>query len=304
HAFFSWPWVWNTALGLSMGGTQISRNRLKEERFLNIRIRLPSLLEQRRVVKRIERLSTKTDEIRNLRRQSTIGTEMLLDAYSQEIFEGLKLRPFLVRLRDADLTINRETKDPSGTKSNSEFAYVDISSVGPGPATLDKAKLVPANLAPSRARRVIRTNDVIFSTVRPQLKAVAKIGERLNNQICSTGFAVFSCGPSLDPDFLLYQLCSPFFIRQCVGLTTGAHYPAINESNLRNVSIVAPPLAQQHQIVSQLAHLKAKADALRGLQMEALAKIEAFMPSALYEAFHEHSASALMPEKPVAPRMA
>lgn len=199
------------------------------------------------------------------------------------------LHQYLVRIGDADLSMNRESRNPVVTDPDGEFKYVDIASVARGPSTLRTARVLRGSEAPSRARRVVHQNDVIFSTVRPYLRAIAKIGEELDNQICSTGFAVFSCGPSIDPDFLLYQLCSPFFVEQCMARTTGGHYPAINDTNLRELLIVSPPKSKQQQIVLSLCSLheslEGKVQLIKDLLAEAVVELDAIVPSVLDAVF-------------------
>src|SRR6266851_3395118 len=68
--YFSRSSAWNEALGLSSGGTPTSRNRLKEEKLLEMEIPLPPLEEQRRIVARIEELAAKVEEARGLRREA------------------------------------------------------------------------------------------------------------------------------------------------------------------------------------------------------------------------------------------
>jgi type I restriction enzyme S subunit len=262
-----------------------NRVRLKESRFLSMAIPLPPLPDQRRIVARIEEPAAKIEEARGLRRQAVEEAEMLWDSATVAIFQAPELKPFLVSIADADLVLNRESRDPARTNPDGEFAYVDVSSVGRGPLVLNRAQLLPASQAPSRARRVVRGGDVIFSTVRPNLRAVGKIGAELDNQICSTGFAVFSCGQTIDPDFLLYQLCSPFFIDQCIERTTGAHYPAINDMNLRQVDLVVPPLSAQHRIVAHLDDLQTKVNSVKRLQAETAVELDAMLPSILDKAF-------------------
>lgn len=65
--YFGRASVWEEALGLSSGGTPTSRNRLKEEKLLSMRIPLPPLDEQRRIVARIEALASRIEEARRLR---------------------------------------------------------------------------------------------------------------------------------------------------------------------------------------------------------------------------------------------
>ena len=74
---FSRESAWNEALDLSTGGTPTSRNRLKEDKFLAMRIPLPSLPEQRRIVAEIEALSANIEEVNRLRRASSAAVEAL-----------------------------------------------------------------------------------------------------------------------------------------------------------------------------------------------------------------------------------
>jgi type I restriction enzyme S subunit len=275
---------WKACDEKSMGTS--GKNRIKPERFLDIEIPLPPLAEQNRILTLIEQLSSHIQEIRILRNLSAGGTRTLFDNYLRQTFESPRLNQFLIRIGDANLRLNSDIGDPERAYPNGEFTYLDISSIGAGPSIVTRGKVIPSAEAPSRARRVIHTNDVIFSTVRPNLRAVAKIGEELDNQFCSTGFAVFSCDESLEPDFLLFQLYSPFFVDQCISRTTGGHYPAINEGNLREVSISIPPMAIQRAAVSGLMDLKARLDGIEKYQTETSSRIDALLPLVVEKAFN------------------
>jgi type I restriction enzyme, S subunit len=69
--------VWDEALGLSTGGTPTSRNRLKEDKFLGLKVPLPPLPEQRRIVARIEALAAQIHEARTLRQQGQTEIDIL-----------------------------------------------------------------------------------------------------------------------------------------------------------------------------------------------------------------------------------
>ena len=283
--YFSMPSVWNEALGLSKGGTPTSRNRLKEENLLSMDIPLPSLPEQQRIVTRIESLSSRIEEARGLREQVLNELTAFLDSVANQLFESPELENYFTEIGNADLYINRESRNPSVSKPNDGFVYIDISSVKKGPSVLNSGQTIPGASAPSRARRVIHKDDIIISTVRPNLRAFAKIGGALDDQICSTGFAVITCGPSIDPNFLLYQFCSTFFVNQCMANTTGGHYPAINDANLKKIKIVVPPLLEQRRIATYLTDLHTKIANMQQVQKQTALELESMMPSILSKAF-------------------
>ena len=85
--------------------------------------------------------------------------------------------------------INSEVIDPKNLSADI-FNYIDISSVENGTGRfLGSSEISKAN-APSRARRIVHNNDVLLSTVRPNLKAFMFVQNLLPNSIASTGFAV------------------------------------------------------------------------------------------------------------------
>lgn len=103
--------------------------------------------------------------------------------------------------------------------------------------------------APSRARRITRPNDIIISTVRTYLKAIAKIAEP--DLIVSTGFAVIR-PRKIDEIFMSYALLAPTFIEEVMSRSFGVSYPAIKASSLMNIKICIPPLSEQKAIASFL----------------------------------------------------
>src|SRR5207245_1403238 len=80
-------WLCRTAgfLELCLRGSEGTTNRvrLKEERLLALEISLPPLVEQRRVVARIEELAAQIHECRTLRHQAAEEAEGLVVAMAQ-----------------------------------------------------------------------------------------------------------------------------------------------------------------------------------------------------------------------------
>ncbi|AOG11819.1 restriction endonuclease subunit S [Agrobacterium sp. RAC06] len=150
-----------------------------------------------------------------------------------------------------DLISKGETVDP--TKAPGElFSYVDVSSVSNDTFKIvQTSKLMGAD-APSRARRRIRANDVIFATIRPTLKRIAVVPEYLDQQICSTGYIVLRALPDLNPRYLFHYLFSDAFQSSMEILQTGASYPAVTDGQVKQQPIPLPPLEEQQRIVAIL----------------------------------------------------
>jgi type I restriction enzyme S subunit len=150
-----------------------------------------------------------------------------------------------------DALVRTETVNPQ-ERPNSEFEYVDVSSVSNESFEVTDTQRLKGKDAPSRARRMIRANDVLFATIRPTLRRIAVVPERLDGQVCSTGYFVMRPKPDLDSRFLFYSLFTNTFMDQMEALQTGASYPAVNDSQVRAQLVPVPPLPEQRRIVGIL----------------------------------------------------
>ncbi len=114
--------------------------------------------------------------------------------------------------------------------------------------------------APSRARRIARKDDVIISTVRTYLRAIARIKE--DGLTVSTGFMVLRA-KSIDSVFLSYAVLNDTFIQEVIAKSTGVSYPAINSTDVSNIKIPVPPLSEQKDIADYLDKKCAEIDGLK-----------------------------------------
>lgn len=139
--------------------------------------------------------------------------------------------------------------------------YVDIGSVS-AVEGISKTEKVAFGQSPSRARRVVREGDVIVSTVRTYLEAIAPITNPPENMIVSTGFAVIRPNSELDKGFAAYCLRAKGFIREVVARSVGISYPAINATELVGIRVPYLPYVEQQKIANFLDHETAKIDTL------------------------------------------
>lgn len=164
------------------------------------------------------------------------------------------------------------------------FRYIDISSIDNHTKQITDIQEIDNSNAPSRARQIVATNDVIVSTVRPTLNAVALIPEELNGEICSTGFCVLRTDKELlNPEYLFAWVRHPQFIQSLIRLERGIGYPAVSDSDVRSVKVPLPPLPEQARIVAILR----QADELRRLRQQAFTIKEQILPSLYHEMFSE-----------------
>jgi type I restriction enzyme S subunit len=119
-----------------------------------------------------------------------------------------------------------------------EIAYVDIASVSPG--RIDKIERMPFASAPSRARRIVRHGDIIWSAVRPNRRSYSLILNPPPHLIVSTGFAVIT-PVALPYTYLYHALTTDDFVGYLTNHATGAAYPAVAAKDFEEASALVPP---------------------------------------------------------------
>ncbi|OPX18925.1 MAG: restriction endonuclease [Desulfobacca sp. 4484_104] len=170
-------------------------------------------------------------------------------------------------------TINDESL-MEGTEPEYELQYIDIGNVDFNGNVHDVITYKFED-APSRARRIVRHGDIIISTVRTYLQAIAPIENPPKNLIVSTGFAVVRPNRSLfDARFCKYALRENHFLWEVESRSTGVSYPAINAFDLADIRISLPDLATQRLIADYLDRETAHIDALVTEKEKMLALLE------------------------------
>lgn len=146
------------------------------------------------------------------------------------------------------VVVKTKQRDPR-KKPNEIFQYVDVSSVSNVSFKISAAASTLGVEAPSRARKAIETDDVLFATVRPTLKRIALVPPELDGAVASTGYCVLRCDKSkADPGFLYSFLITDHFNARMAGLERGASYPAVRDSDVTASWLPLPPLPEQKKI--------------------------------------------------------
>jgi type I restriction enzyme, S subunit len=133
-----------------------------------------------------------------------------------------------------------------------EFSYVDIASVNNLTKQISAAVQVECGKAPSRARQLIAEGDILVSTVRPVLNAVAAVPAALDGATASTGFCVLRPGPQIVSRYLYHWVRTPAFVQSMVRLATGQAYPAVSDRIVKASSFPIVSVAEQRRVASVL----------------------------------------------------
>ncbi len=150
---------------------------------------------------------------------------------------------------------------PGNTDPNYTFNYISLEDVDYG-RLLSFKELIFSD-SPSRARRKMKLGDILFSTVRPNLKSHLFFSSTSNRFICSTGFSVVRCDEKLiNPKYVYFHLFGTIIEKQIDALITGSNYPAINSTDVKSMNLPIPPLPEQTAIATALSDVDALISAL------------------------------------------
>ncbi len=178
----------------------------------------------------------------------------------------------------SDINKNRlsESTDPEF-----QFNYIDISSIIET-GIISDTQVMEFSMSPSRARMIVDNGDIIVSTVRTYLKAIAQI-KKDNKYICSTGFCIIS-PKNIIKEYVYYLCISEYFIQKIVSKSVGVSYPAISSSEISNIKAIIPPINEQQQIVDHLDAKCSQIDSVISANEKTIEKLKEYRQSIIYEA--------------------
>jgi type I restriction enzyme S subunit len=242
---------------------------------------LPSQLVQNRIA---DILSNYDDLIENNRRRMALLEEAARQLYREwfvrlrfpghehtRITNGVPERWEKKRLCEV-AEINKESLSGS---YDGEIEYIDISSVTPG--VINETTRYDFKEAPSRARRVVRHGDIIWSCVRPNRRSYAVIWQPEPNLVASTGFAVLT--PTTVPTaFLLQATSTDAFVGYLENHARGAAYPAVVAGDFERAEVLVPTPVLLSMFNEQTEPLIGQANTLRLLNNRLRAARDLLLP--------------------------
>lgn len=136
--------------------------------------------------------------------------------------------------------------------------YLDTANITNG--KIDKIIKLGIEKAPSRAKRIVRENDIIYSTVRPNLCHYGILRKVLKNMIVSTGFVVLRCKEEILPEYLYAYITLPFITEKLhsIAETSTSAYPSIKPKDIESLDIPVPPKEIQQKIANIISSIDKK----------------------------------------------
>ena len=173
--------------------------------------------------------------------------------------------------------VNDKNFNPS---DDSEYKYIELSNIGNSGEITGCTISVGAEL-PSRARRLVRANDVIVSSIEGSLQSVALVTDEYDKAICSTGFYVIK-SKTLNPETLLVLFKSEPIQNLLKQGCSGTILTAIGRNELQN--IVMPKI--RNEVQTEIAAYVQKSISLRNEAKQLLESAKLKVEDAIFTPPH------------------
>ena len=254
--------------------------------LLACEIPLPPLAEQRRVVARIEELAAQIHEARTLRHQAVEEAEALTGASASQLFQECSERQPIMALAEVRGGIQ---KGPHRAPGANPVRYLTVAHVHRNRILTDSPRYFEVSPDELERWRLLRGDVLIIegNGSADQIGRTALFRGEIEN--CVHQNHVIRIRPDkrrVLPEFLNTFLNSPAGQEAVQGQSrTSSGLRSLSVGRIKSICVPVPPLPEQHRIVSELDALQAEVDALKALQAETGAELDALLPSILDKAF-------------------
>ncbi|HJT49352.1 MAG TPA: restriction endonuclease subunit S [Nitrososphaeraceae archaeon] len=230
---------------------------------------LPPLNIQLKIVQKLDHILGKFDEIkfslrsiqhRQLGNLTFIRNRLFVQVVSDIFGKYNDARKYKI----SEFVSGPKTRNPRANP-DVKFLYVELGSIDNENKTIASFQTLEGKNAPSRARNIIKKDNVIYATTRPYYRNVSMVPAYLDNQMCSTGFCVMEVNDraKLLPTYLYYFLQSDQANEQILRSMRGGNYPAVSSRDIIDIFIPILPSNIQESIVNRLNIIHGKAGKMR-----------------------------------------
>jgi type I restriction enzyme S subunit len=292
--FLGWlmrrPAFWQD-LGSRASGMGDRRRTLNPEALFKCEIPLPPLAEQRRVVARINELAAQIHEARTLRHQAAEEAEAMLTSHRRVTFgetpqgDWIPLSNFVSRIESG-----KSPATDGRQASSDEWGVLKVGAVSFGIFDEHENKALPVSFDVPSALEVHRGDFIMSRANTVELVGACALVRKTRPKLMlsdKTFRFVFHQPRNVLPEYMEQVLKSPPLRYQIERGASGTSPTMKNISKEKVLALRLPPFAlpEQRRIVSELDALQAEVDALKRLQAETAAELDALLPSILDKAF-------------------
>ncbi|TDQ25209.1 type I restriction enzyme S subunit [Raoultella sp. BIGb0149] len=268
-------------------GNGATVDTLTIQKLQQIKINLPTLFEQQRIVSLLEQAFEGIAAARANTEKNRQNSLTLFESYLHGIFSqkgnGWVVKP-LADLCDPArvitygvIKLGDETPHGVPCLRTSNVRRLNIETRG--------IKRIAAKLSADYSRTILKGGEVLVN-VRGTLGGVAVVEQTMAGWNISREVAMVPVDPlQMNPNFLSYLIGSGVSQQWLGGVKKGAAYVGINLEDLRLLPVIVPPLDEQMKIVSYLDQRKAETKHLSSLNQRKIDALDELKQSLLHQAF-------------------
>lgn len=222
---------------------------LNKSKLNQMKIPVPSMEIQEKIVKVLDQAQTIIDK----RNEQIEALDQLIESIFYIMFgdpvkneKDWEVKELEEVLLNNVSNIKKDFKD--------DISYIDIGSINNNNNSIETYNNFKIKNAPSRAKRILNHGDILFSTVRPNLKNIAIFDMYTENTaIGSTGFCIIRVNESLVNNKYIFNVVkNKRFTGYLVKIAEGASYPAVKDSDIKLIKISIPPLSLQNEFAQKV----------------------------------------------------
>ena len=215
----------------------------------NIKIPILSVEIQEKIVRVLDQAQALIDK----RKEQIKALDQLIESIFYTMFgdpvrneKGWEVKELEEVLLNNVSNIKKDFKD--------DISYIDIGSINNNNNSIETYNNFKIKNAPSRAKRILNHGDILFSTVRPNLKNIAIFDMYTENTaIGSTGFCIIRVNESLVNNKYIFNVVkNKRLTGYLVKIAEGASYPAVKDSDIKSIKISIPPLSLQNEFAQKV----------------------------------------------------
>jgi type I restriction enzyme S subunit len=271
---------------LMKGSANVSLN-LKD--IARVKISLPPLSEQRRIVARIDELAAKVEETKKLRGNSENEIQFVIEYFLKNIIsKNQHNKSWTFETINKFVEINPSRRNKLNLQTNDKVTFVPMSAVDAEIGTISQPQ-IRNYFEVAKGFTWFTEGDVIFARITPCMEnGKAALANNLVNQtgFGSTEFHVLRPGSQISGKWLHCIVRQKDFREDAANHFKGtAGQQRVPESFFFQKQIAVPPLDEQQQIIKYLDNLQLKINSLKKLQAETEKELNALLPSILDKAF-------------------
>ena len=231
----------------------VAQNNINISILKNISIPILSMSLQKSIVKTLNKLE---DILENFK-QKKLLINFLNKSLFTRMFGDIRTNSKNWETKKIDECILNNIENIN-LKINGEIAYIDISSINNKENKIFSCKIYNnINEAPSRAKKILNEGDILISTVRPNLKNIAILNNKiLPLTIGSTGFCVLRFKDIINNKYIFEIIKSDNFTEMLVKKQIGANYPAISDRDIKLIEIPVPPIELQNKFAERVEKIE------------------------------------------------